>query len=346
MALTIPTPHPFVSIIILNFNGADLTVPCLESLRTITYPNYELLVVDNGSTDDSMAVLSKIPWIRLVRIEKNCGSSGGYNVGLEHSKGEFILMMNNDMIGNPEFVSALSGYLVDHPHVGLVQGKMVLPRFGGVLEMCGSYATAFGLQYHHGYYKPDGPKYQRSYPVFSGKGACLMFRREIIAKAGGYFFNPDFFCYYEEADLCHRAWLAGYETHFVPSPPIQHLAGVTIARSERAGFGIHYFLRNMLFSLLCTLQPGWLLRIIPVFVSALVISMIAAFVAGRSAIAKAHWDALTYNLLNIKKIRAQRRRIQPIRKWSDSLIFAKAMRTPRPDYFIKTFQGRLGEYLD
>src|SRR5476649_674746 len=102
-----PSPDPFVSIIILNFNGADLTVPCLESLRNLNYPNYELLVMDNGSTDNSMAVLGTIPWIRLVRIEKNCGSSGGYNVGLEHARGEFILMMNNDMIGNPDFVAAL-----------------------------------------------------------------------------------------------------------------------------------------------------------------------------------------------------------------------------------------------
>jgi GT2 family glycosyltransferase len=338
--------NPFVSIIILNFNGADLTVPCLESLRNMRYSNYELLVVDNGSTDNSMAVLTAIPWIRVVRIEKNCGSSGGYNIGLEHTRGEFILMMNNDMIGNPEFVEVLSRYLVEHPQVGIVQGKMVLPRCGGVLEVCGSYLTAFGLPYHLGYYKPDSPKYQRSYPVFCGKGACMMFRREVISKAGGYYFNPDFFCYYEESDLCHRAWLAGYETHFVASPPIQHLSGVTIARNENAGFGIHYYLRNMMFSLLTTLEPFSLLRIMPLYFVIFMVSMMAAFLTGRRAVAKAHWDALAYNLRNLKKIRTQHRRIQAIRKQSDSAIFAKILRTPRLDYFVKTFQGKLGEYLD
>ena len=337
---------PLVSIIILNFNGVDLTVPCLESLRNIRYSNYELLVVDNGSTDDSITVLGAIPWIRLVQIKKNCGSSGGYNFGLEHARGEFILMMNNDMIGNPDFVSVLSRYLLEHPSVGIVQGKMLLPRCGDVLEVCGSYLTAFGLPYHMGYYKPDGPKYQQSYPVFCGKGACMMFRREVIAQAGGYYFNPDFFCYYEESDLCHRAWLAGYETHFVASPPIQHLSGVTIARNENAGFGIHYYLRNMMFSLLTSLEPLWLLRIMPFYIAVLLASMLAALVAGRRAIAKAHWEALTYNLRNIKKIRAQRRRIQAIRKRSDSEIFRKVLRTPRLKYFVKTFQGKLREYLD
>ena len=337
---------PLVSIIILNFNGIDLTVPCLDSLRNIQYSNYELLVVDNGSTDNSMAVLAAIPWIRVVRTEKNCGSSGGYNIGLEHARGEFILMMNNDMIGNPEFVGVLSHYLAEHPQVGIVQGKMVLPRCGGVLEVCGSYLTAFGLPYHLGYYKPDSPKYQRSYPVFSGKGACMMFRREVISKAGGYYFNPDFFCYYEESDLCHRAWLAGYETHFVASPPIQHLSGVTIARNENTGFGIHYYLRNMMFSLLTTLEPLSLLRIMPLYLAVFMASMVAAFLTGRRAVAKAHWDALAYNLRNTKKIHVQRQRIQAIRKQSDLAIFAKVLRTPRLDYFAKTFQGKLGEYVD
>jgi GT2 family glycosyltransferase len=337
---------PLVSIIILNFNGIDLTVPCLDSLRNIQYSNYELLVVDNGSTDNSMTALAAIPWIRVVRIEKNCGSSGGYNIGLEHARGEFILMMNNDMIGNPEFVGVLSRYLAEHPQVGIVQGKMVLPRCGGVLEVCGSYLTAFGLPYHFGYYKPDSPKYHHSYPVFSGKGACMMFRREVISKAGGYYFNPDFFCYYEESDLCHRAWLAGYETHFVASPPIQHLSGVTIARNENTGFGIHYYLRNMMFSLLTTLEPLSLLRIMPLYLAVFMASMVAAFLTGRRAVAKAHWDALAYNLRNIKKIRVQRQRIQAIRKQSDLAIFAKVLRTPRLDYFAKTFQGKLGEYVD
>ena len=341
-----PPPDPFVSIIILNFNGADLTVPCLESLRKLDYPRYELVVVDNGSTDDSMSVLGAIPWIRLIRIDKNCGSSGGYNVGLEHARGEFILMMNNDMIGNPGFVGVLSRYLAGHPQVGIVQGKMILPRCGGLLEVCGSYITAFGLPYHLGWYKPDGPKYQRSHPVFCGKGACMMFRREVIAKAGGYYFNPDFFCYYEESDLCHRAWLAGYETHFVASPPIQHLSGVTIARNENAGFGIHHYLRNMMFSLLTILEPRWLLRIMPLYFAVFITSMFAAFISGRRAVAVAHWDALADNFRNLKKIRMQRRLLRAIRKQSDAEIFAKVLRTPRPDYFIKTFQGRLGEYVD
>ena len=338
--------RPLVSIIILNYNGADLLPACLDSLTDLAYSPCEIIVVENGSTDNSLEVLRRYPSVKVVRTDKNLGSTGGYNFGLPHSQGEFVLMMNNDMIANRNFVGVLSRYLVQHPEVGIAQGKMVLPRNKGTLEVCGSFLTRWGLPYHYGYYKPDGPKYQRNYPVFTGKGACMMFRREVIEKAGGYYFNPDFFCYYEETDLCHRAWLAGYEVHFVSSPPIQHLSGVTIARSEKTGFNLQYYLRNMMFSLLTNLEARSLLRIMPLYFTMFLASMVVAALTGRWASAQSHWRALAYNLCSLKRIRRQRQRMKIIRKKSDHEIFAKVLRNPRLEYFIKTFQGRLGEYED
>jgi GT2 family glycosyltransferase len=338
--------NPLVSIIILNYNGADLLPDCLNSLLRVKYSPLEIIVVENGSRDNSAEVLAGFPTIKTVNTSVNLGSSGGYNLGLEHSQGEFILMMNNDMIANPEFVSVLSSYLVDNPKVGIVQGKMILPRYDNRLEVCGSFLTRFGLPYHYGYYKKDGPKYEKNYPVFTAKGACMMFRRQVIADAGGYYFNPDFFCYYEETDLCHRAWLAGYETHFVASPPIEHLAGVTIAREEKAGFGLHYYLRNMMFSLLTTLAPSSLIKILPLYLTMFFASMILAALTGRTVTAKAHWKALVYNLVNYKKIALQRKRVRAFRKVSDREIFPKLLRTPRIEYFLKTFRGKLDSYID
>jgi hypothetical protein len=339
-------PLPFVSIIVLNYNGADLLRPFLNSMRDLAYPRYEVILVDNGSTDNSRQILAEFPWAKVFTIEHNVGTSRGYNIGLQYGQGEFILIMNNDMVANREFVSVLSDYLVKHPEVGIVQGKMVMPQFNRALEVCGSFLTRYGFLYHYGYCKPDGPKYQQSQPVFCAKGACMMFRREVIDKAGGYFFNEDFFCIYEESDLCHRAWLAGYETHFVPSPPVEHLGGTTIEREEKAGFGRHQYLRNMTYSLLTNLAPASLLRIMPLYLGIFVISMTSSVLTGKWIMAKAHWKALAYNLCNLKKIHAQRRRIRAIRKKSDREIFAKVLRNPGPGYLIKSFQGRLAEYVD
>ncbi len=342
-----PRSTPLVSILILNYNGADLLPACLDSLHDLDYPSYEVVVVENKSTDNSMEVLARYPWVKVVAItDVNIGVSRGYNFGLPHTRGEFILMMNNDMIANRAFVAVLSRYLVEHPEVGIVQGKMVLPRCNYSLDVCGSFFTRFGLPYHYGYFKPDGPKYQQSYAVFTGKGACMMFRRSLIEKVGGYYFNPDFRFYYEETDLCHRAWLAGYETHFVSSPPIQHLAGVTIARTEKAGFNLYYYLRNMMYSLLTNLECWSLWRVMPLYFAMFLSSMVAAALFGRWPTAQAHWKALAYNVTHVGSIIDLRKRIRGIRKKPDREIFAKVLKNPRLEYFVKTFQSRLAEYED
>lgn len=339
-------PPPLVSIIILNYNGADLLPPCLDSLEDLSYSNREVIVVENGSVDNSIEVLSHYPWVKVIRTEKNLGSTGGYNYGLPHSRGDFVLMMNNDMVANRDFVTVLANYLAEHPEVGIVQGKMVLPRSGGTLEVCGSYLTSFGFPYHYGYFKPDGPKYQRNYPVFTGKGACMMFRREVVANSGGYYFNPDFHCYYEETDLCHRAWLSGYETHFVSSPAVQHLSGVTIARSEKSGFNLQFYLRNMMYSLLTNLQFASVLKIMPLYFLMFTGSMLAGVITGRWVLARSHYKALAYILSNVKKIRTQRQLIRSIRKVPDRQFLPKVLKNPRLSYYIKTFQGRLATYED
>src|SRR5436309_11467547 len=192
-----------VSILLVNFNGAKLLPGCLNSLAALSYRNREVLLVENASTDDSLRVLESYPWVKVIRSPSNLGFAGGNNLGLAHCSGEYVLLLNNDTIATPDFLQPLCAYLEQYPQVGIVQGKMLLPRFGNTLDVCGSFLTALGLPYHYGYYKSDGPKYQRSYPIFSGKGACLMFRRELIERVGGFLFDDDFFCYYEETDFCH-----------------------------------------------------------------------------------------------------------------------------------------------
>jgi len=343
------TSHPLVSIVIVNYRGGALTRDCLQSLRDLNYPRYEVIVVENGSgaphDREAHEMLASFPSVRAIALPENLGFAGGNNAGLAAARGDIILLLNNDTIANPEFLTVMVDYLQKHPEVGVVQGKMLLPRFNNTLDVCGSFATAVGLPYHYGYFKPDSPAYARARPVFCGKGACLMFRREVAEKSGGFLFDPDFFCYYEETDFCHRAWLAGYETHFVPSPPIQHFMGATSDRMKR-GFTLEHYLRNMAFSLWGNLSWPWLLRIMPLFIGLQTGAAIASLLLGRGWQFRAHWQALTIPLTRWGKIRARRKLIARIRRWNDSQIFAKAMHTPRISYFSKTFTGGLANYHD
>jgi len=339
------TDRHLISILIINFNGAKWLAPCLDSLAAITYPNREVILVDNASSDESLQILQRYPWVKLVRSETNRGFAGGNNLGLGHCSGDYVLLLNNDTISPPSFLEPLAAYLDQNPHVGVVQGKMILPRTGNTLDVCGSFITAFGLPYHYGYYKPDGPKYQRSYPVFSGKGACLMFRRELIERVGGFLFDDDFFCYYEESDFCHRAWLAGFEVHFVPSPPIQHFMGGT-GGGPQAPFVLRYYLRNMAFSLMSNLSFRWRLEILPCFFAVLGASLLASVVRLKWAQATAHAGAVLHCVLNYGRVRNRRRLIKQMRRQRDRDIFSQVLRTPRLDYFTKTFTGRLQDYVD
>jgi GT2 family glycosyltransferase len=337
--------EPLVSILIINYNGALWLPACLRSVAAISYPNYEVIVVDNGSTDDSLHILAEFPKVKLICSQFNLGFAGGNNLGIRHCSGEYVLLLNNDTIVVPNFLEPLCDYLNRNPKVGIVQGKMTLPRQGNALDVCGSFLTALGFPYHYGYYKPDGPKYQRSYPVFSSKGACLLFRSELIAHTGNFLFDEDFFCYYEESDFCHRAWLAGFEVHFVAGPPIQHLMGAT-AGGAQADFVLRHYLRNMTFSLLSNLSLSSRLRILPFFFVMLVASMLAATAKLNGARCAAHWGAITHCIASYDKILARRRLIKSLRRQSDRAIFAKVLKTPRLDYFIKTLTGNLKNYLD
>jgi GT2 family glycosyltransferase len=334
-----------ISILVVHYRGASTLRDCLESMRPLVGPFCELVIVDNGSQEDLSWVTTDFANVKSVRSSRNLGFAGGNNLGINQCSGKYILLLNDDTIANAEFLSVLVGYLENHPRVGIVQGKMLLPRYDNTLDVCGSFLTKFGLPYHYGFYKPDGPKYQRSFPVFSGKGACLMFRRALIDHVGGFLFDPDFFCYYEETDFCHRSWLAGHEVHFVASPPIKHLMGGT-SGSPQSSFVLTHYLRNMAFSLLSNLSFSYRLRILPLFFATLMGSMAAAACAFKWGQFAAHWTALSYCLTHYNKILKRRRLVKSIRRCSDQEIFAKVQRTPRLDYFVKTFTGQLGNYVD
>src|SRR5579871_2158553 len=332
-----------VSILILHYQGAAMLRDCVASLRPLAAPDVEIVVIDNGSADNVPELLAGFDFVKCVRSDTNLGFAGGNNFGLNHCTGGHVLLLNDDMILNADFLAPLRRYLEEHPKVGAVQGKMLLPRRGNTLDVCGSFLTSLGFPYHYGYFKPDGPKYSRSHPVFSGKGSCLMFRRELIPQIGGFLFDADFFAYYEEADFCHRVWLAGYEVHFVPSPPVQHLMGATSDRNPQSGFMLRRYLRNMMFSLLANLSWPWLLRILPLYFTMMFGSLVMSAVTLKKVQFLAHWGAFTHCLKNFGQIRARRRLVKSFRRATDREIFAKALRNPRLEYFVKTFTGKLAD---
>lgn len=214
---------PKIHIVILNWNGAKDTIPCIESIQKIDLSTYELIIVDNGSTDDSVTILkTTFPSLTLLEIKENCGYAGGVNVGIQHALtqgAQWILLLNNDTLVDPLFLSAFSKKIEEDPKVGIIGGWPIrfyepdkLDHLGGIWDENKGKFALVGL----------GEKLDFQ---FEGKldyicGCSSLIRREVFEAVG--LFEPAFFCYWEEADFCMRAKQAGFTFAVCPEAKLWH----------------------------------------------------------------------------------------------------------------------------
>ena len=218
--------EPKVSIIIVNWNKKEDIIQCLSSLKNITYPNFKIAVVDNGSTDGSQkAIRENFPEIELIENEENVGFCEGNNIAIEKElkgKTDYILLLNNDtVVKDPNFLDILVNYADKKKEVGIVGPKVYyyktdIIQFGGGKI---NYLLGFAIHMYKGINERNF-KLKSSYEVDYVSGACLLIKREVFEKIG--LLYPIYFAYYEEADWCFRAKKAGYKVMLIPETAIWH----------------------------------------------------------------------------------------------------------------------------
>jgi len=239
---------PRVGVIVLNWNGGDDTLACLASLARLDYPAFEVVVVDNGSTDGSVpAVRQRFPEVVLLLNEENLGYTGGNNVGLLHvlDRGlDYALLLNNDTEVAPNFLRVLVGAAEADPAVG-VAGPMiyyydrpeVIWSAGGAIDWRRGRTWMVGLDE-----QDTGQFGTQPREVDFVTGCALLVKREVLERVG--LLDERFFAYYEEAEWCVRARRAGFKTLHVPQAHIWHkISPVAQADSPL----VHYYMtRNRL----------------------------------------------------------------------------------------------------
>ncbi len=234
-----------LSVIIVNYNVKDYLLQCLRSLDEACKPlETEIIVVDNNSSDGSVDYLrSEFPHVRWHALPENIGFGRANNVGLEGARGRYVLYLNPDTIVGPETLTAMVSYLDAHPAVGMAGCKVLNPD-GSFQVACrrglptpwASFCKLFGLQalfpsvklfsgYNLMYRSID-----ESYPVDALIGAFMMGRTALMHTLGG--FDPEFFMYGEDIDLCYRVKKAGFEVHYVHETSIIHYKGESTKRSS------------------------------------------------------------------------------------------------------------------
>jgi GT2 family glycosyltransferase len=241
---------PRVTIILLNWNGAGNTVSCLAALATTTYPNYGIVVIDNGSTDDSVArIKSSFPDTCIMETGRNLGYAGGNNLGiryaLEHSA-DYVWILNNDTIVDPGCLQQMVEAAESDKRIGMV-GSMIFyldtPQViwyaGGTVDLKGG-----GRTRHIGKDEPDIGRHDTPGETDYITGCSMLVRRELIDAIG--LMDENYFLYFEDVDWCLKARKSGWKLCFEPQAVLLHAEGAQLERLFSDRF-IYYTLRNRLY---------------------------------------------------------------------------------------------------
>lgn len=233
---------PAVSVVIPTWNGADLLLDALASLETQRFRDFEVIVVDNGSTDGTEArVEERHPGTRFVRFEENRGFAAAVNAGIRAAGGEVIVLMNNDTEADPGWLEALVAALDAYPDVGSCASKMLRHDDRTRIDAAGDKMSLRADQIGH--LEPDGPWYDEYRYVLSACAGAAAYRRGVFDRAG--LFDERFQSYLEDVDLGIRAQLTGFRCLYVPDAVIYHIGSATASRMSE--FKLFLLLRNSLF---------------------------------------------------------------------------------------------------
>lgn len=220
-------PPFFVSILIVNYNGAQWLASCLASLLAQTYRSFEVIVVDNDSTDDSCAMIERqFPTIRLIRSETNVGFAEGNNVGLAAARGDMIATLNTDTRAEPDYMEKLIAPMQD-ARVGACAPLMLEMERPEIVDAAGIRMDAFGFAWNIGAGEA-ADHFSVTAEVFGACAGAALYRRAMLDAIG--FFDGDYFGFYEDADLAWRARNAGWETVCVPAARVYHQHGASFGK--------------------------------------------------------------------------------------------------------------------
>lgn len=315
------SPHPLVAIVILNYNGLVWLRECLSSVFTTDYPNYEVYLVDNGSTDGSVAYVERnFPKVGIIENGTNLGFAQAYNDAIKEIQADYILLLNNDTkVLAPEWLHELVGTAQRDANIVAVACKMVSMGNHSILDSVGG----MGIPFWRGFVdigrnvndsmRFDGP----TFAPFAFCGGAALVDRVAFIKAGG--FDSKYFLYLEDVDLSWRLRLLGYSVSFAPKARVAHYFSGSAGSQAITSKKLYYSHRNLLRTILKNTDRATLPWAVSNY---LLFSLLAVLGFGlfEPEKALAMMRAMIWNLCNLPGTYAWRRRIQGSRKVDDAII--------------------------
>jgi GT2 family glycosyltransferase len=244
-----------VSIIVVNWNGERFLKDCLGALSTQSYVNCEIILVDNGSSDNSVRFAREnFPEVKIVELRENKGFTGGNTAGLEIAQGAFIALVNTDARADETWLQNLIVPMLRDRTIGICASKLIFTN-SLALNSAGDGLTTAGVGFNRGL-GGNAADFERPEFVFGACGAAVLYRRRMLDEIG--FLDDDFFLYDEDTDLNFRAQLAGWKCVYVPTAFAYHVANATARRLS--DLHVYYHTRNLEFVWIKNMPLGIMLR--------------------------------------------------------------------------------------
>jgi GT2 family glycosyltransferase len=252
------TVAPLVTVAVLSFDGRQLLEVILPSLARQTFSDFEVIVVDNGSRDDTLAWLGeRWPEVGIVTLPENIGITAALNVCARGGRGELVALFNNDLELEPDCLGEMVAALRDHPESGSAAAKLTDFHDRDVIDGAGDVFTWAGTGGRLGHGERDRGQYDEARAIFGACGGAALYRRRVLEEVGP--FDEDFFALYEDVDWNLRAQLAGFGCRYVPTAVVHHMGSATIGPGM-TDFTRYHLWRNALWIVAKDLPAAALLR--------------------------------------------------------------------------------------
>ena len=325
---------PLVSIIILNYNSGSWLNDCVNSILKTNYQNYEIIVVDNSSSDDSHKLCKeKLEQIILIENNENLGYCEGNNVGIDKSKGDFVVILNPDTLVEPNWLDELLSAFSKHGD-GIYQPKILASTDHDLLLSTGNMLQLFGFGFSRGKGEKDTKQYEKDEQIGYASGTCLFTSSKIIKSLSG--FDPFLFAYHDDLDLCWRAHLEGIKSYYVHSSIIYHpIEGYSFKWSP---FKFYLMERNRLYCIFTHYSRINILKMLPSLI--LVDLAVTSFYAKRGLLLVKIKTSLNI-IKNLRHVSKRYSEIQKTRKVSDKEIVRNFLDTiDVPPWVMKQNQNK------
>lgn len=310
-----------ISIIIVNYNGNDLILDCLKAIEKQHVMDFEVIIVDNASRDNSLDeienFLAEHPLTRPVKIiplSRNAGFAGGNLAGLGYSEAEYIALLNNDAVPDERWLGNLVEVMEGCADIGICASKIIDARTNRIDSACDGYATSL-----KGYKRGEGEdsrRYDTQEHVFGACAGAALYRRTMIEQIG--FLDEDFFLIQEDTDLNFRAQLAGWKVAYVPTAVVYHKVRSSIG--HMSDMAVYYALRNSEFVRIKNIPLPVFLRCLPEFILGTVVEFI--YFAMKHRRLRLYLKAKRDVIRMVRVMLGKRRRIMGMRKVDNEYLLS------------------------